>query len=190
MLKITANSAEAFNEIEAALNEFDEKEVFLRYFDTAVQSETDVEGTTIILRNNKKFKKDLNKKKYIISIPTTLTIDAFEHVKKFETRGGKRVPFYSVLVKGHLATSNVNIILILVGFNSDEIRVMSYDEILPEEDFNENTGNNCGGLKPVTNHDMYCMYHQPRPLGGLDPNCHDKMNYDENDFVLDTTVAN
>jgi len=128
MLNITASSSEDFSAIEAALFEFDENEVFLKYFDVAVQSEADVEGITVILRNNKKFKKDLNKKKYIVSIPTTLTIDAFEFLKKYETKGNKRVPFYSVIIKGHLYQSDVKLILILCGFNDDNIRILSADE--------------------------------------------------------------
>ena len=56
MLTITARDAESFSAIESALLEFDEQEVFLRYFDVAVQSEADVEGVTVILRNSRKFK--------------------------------------------------------------------------------------------------------------------------------------
>lgn len=180
MLKITAVNAESFNEIKNALDEFDEQEIFLKYFDTAVQSEADVENVTVILRNNKKFKKDLNKKKYIVNIPTTLTIDAFEIVKKYETKGGKRVPFYSVLIKGHLAVSEVSIILILVGFNDDAIRILSFDDYSSEEISSEDEST---AIHTLTNRDMYNFYNQPEPLSGV-PNCDDS----EEDFIIDTLV--
>lgn len=187
MLKITAKSAEAFNEIEKTLNEFDSNEVFLRYFETAVQSEADAEGITVILKNTKKFKKDLNKKKYIISIPTSLTIDAFEFVKNYFTKGGKRVPFYSVLVKGHLANSEVNIILILTGFNDDAIRILSHDEELAE-------GDSLDSLSPIGGYNVCCINHHSMPLCGIEPHSshqhhyHDSLICDEEDFILDTLM--
>jgi len=190
MLKITARTAEAFNEIESALLEFDEHEVFLKYFDMAVQSEADVEGITVILRNTKKFKKDLNKRKYVISIPTTLVIDAFEMVKKYETKGGKRVPFYSVLVKGHLAQSGVNIILILVGFNDDAIRILSHDDFSGYDEDNEDGADE--NSNALNNRDVYNMCRPPMPLGGMECQCRppfDRIDCcDEEDFVLDTLL--
>jgi len=183
MLTITARDAESFSAIESALLEFDEQGVFLRYFDTAVQSEVDIEGVTVILRNSKKFKKDLNKKKYVISIPTTMTIDAFENIKKYETRSGKRVPFYSVLVKGHLTVSEVNFILILTGFNDDAIRVLSNDEFTDcteGEDGAEGDSNSS-----LTNKQYYMMCNPPAPI------CHCQMssvNCDEESFIVDTLI--
>jgi len=198
MLAITARDADSFNAIEAALNEFDENGVFLQYFDTAVQFEGDVEGTTVILRNCRKFRKDLNKKKYIVSIPTSLTIDAFEYIKKYETKCSKRVPFYNVVVKGHLTQSEVNFILILVGFNDDSIRILSNDEELPEAGADgmlggEGTDKNCVAKCPMTNKQMYRMYHPPAPLGHM-PHEHDYhcpmplMNCDEESFIVDTLI--
>jgi len=165
MLKITARDAESFSAIESALSEFDTQGVFLRYFNVAVQSEADVEGVTVILRNSRKFRKDLNKKKYIISIPTTMTIDGFETIKKYETRSGKRVPFYSVLIKGHLAVSEVNFILILSGFNDDAIRVLSHDETLPEN-----------GSEDDSEISTECKCHM------------NQMNCEEESFVTDTLI--
>jgi len=205
MLNITARDAESFTAIEAALNEFDENGVFLQYFDTAVQSEADVESITVILRNSRKFRKDLNKKKYVISIPTSLTIEAFEYIKKYQTKSGKRVPFYSVLVKGHLAQSEVNVILILSGFNDDAIRILSNDEELPEGSDGiggEGVDKNCDAkcpMMPTSNRQMYRMFHPPAPLdpmhhhGPMLPE-HDHhcpmplMNCDEESFIVDTLI--
>ena len=186
MLKITARDSESFSAIESALLEFDENEVFLRYFDAAVQSEADEEGVTVILRNCKKFKKDLNKKKYIVSIPTTMTIDGFEFIKKYEGKCNKRVPFYSVLVKGHLASSEVNFILILSGFNDDAIRILSNDEELPEGDAFDCVDNkpaNCPMFPDVK-----------KPMHVMHDGCHDHhhicpmpiMNCEEESFIVDT----
>jgi len=193
MLNITAKDAESFNAIESALTEFDESGIFLNYFDTAVQSEADIEGVTVILRNSRKFRKDLNKKKYIISIPTTLKIEAFEYIKKYETKYSKRVPFYSVLVKGHLTTSEVNIILILTGFNDDSIRILSSDEELAENTSeNENlegTDKNCVAKCPMTNKQLYMMCNHPIIHHEYTHNCPMPfMNCEEESFIVDTLI--
>jgi len=197
MLTITARDAESFSLIEAALHEFDEQEVFLRYFDVAVQSEADVEGVTVILRNSRKFKKDLNKRKYIISIPTTMTIEGFEYIKKYETKSCKRVPFYSVLVKGRLNISEVNFILILSGFNDDAIRILSSDEevLSGSEGTGEdgtttsstNSANSCGAKCPMmSNRQFYNMCHPTEHVHDCCPM--PLMNCDEESFINDTLI--
>lgn len=123
MIKITANSSESFKTIQNALNELDPTNEFLSFFKIAEQSEKDVNGITVILKNSKKFIKDLNKNKYVIYIPDALEIDSYELLPTFETVGRGRTMFYNFVMKCHMKTNNINFVIILAGFNSPSIRV-------------------------------------------------------------------
>jgi hypothetical protein len=130
-MKITAKSAEDFKVIESALKELDPEEEFLSHFKSAEQSDKDNSGITVILRNNKRFIKNLNKNKYIVVIPDGLEIDSFEYVTAYEGKARNRVPVSNVVMKCHMDTNEVNFVVVLSGFNTSAIRVIKALQTAP-----------------------------------------------------------
>lgn len=139
MIKITSVDSDSFSIIKNALDILDPSGEFLNYFKVAEQSDKDKDGVTVILRNSKKFSKDLNKRKYVVLVPETLKIDSFEFVKTFEGPGRARHPEYNVVIKATVEGSEVNFVIILSGFVSDSIRIVKNPDVLdvPSDDNEE-----------------------------------------------------
>lgn len=152
MIKISAIDSESFTTIKNALAELDPTGDFLSYFKVAEQTDKDKTGITVILKNSKKFVKDLNRNKFVVVVPQSLIIDSYEFVNTFETVGRGRQPMANIVMKAHIANSTVNFVIILSGFNSPAIRVVRNDLtqsiITPSED--EEVTNNIDESSAVT----------------------------------------
>jgi hypothetical protein len=140
-----ANDTDSFNTIKTIIStlESDAPE-FMKYFSVAEQSDKDHEGTTVILKNYKKFRKDLNRNKYVVCFPSTLSINSFDIVKYFEGEGPRtRRPEYAVIIKANIVSSDINFIFVLGGFNDTNIRILKSDEntddVEDTEDINAST---------------------------------------------------
>jgi hypothetical protein len=147
MLKITSTDSDNFEIISNAITALNASECFLSYFDKAEQSDKDTSGITVLIRNVKKFKKDLNKRKYIINIPEKLVIDSIEYLTSRHAPAACRKLTYTVIIKGHVDEdeSGVNFIFILGGFNDSNIRIVKEDDIT----FNDSKCN-CGNTVSKT----------------------------------------
>lgn len=139
MIKITALTAEAFTTISELANRLDSEEVLLSYFDEIEQLDKtelevppaeDSDDITIILKNRRKFKKDLNKRKYIIPLPTVFKMEGFEVVQIYQQQDIKRIGNYTILIRGKVdGYDNVHVIFILMGFNDSAIKIISSDDL-------------------------------------------------------------
>jgi len=131
MLKITSLDSDTFEMINNAISLLNPSDNFLSYFDKVEQYEKDKTGITVIIRNIKKFKKDLNKRKYIISIPEKLIIDSVEYLASRHAPQGCRRLSYTAIINGHVEEdeNNVNFIFILGGFNDSNIRLIKEETL-------------------------------------------------------------
>ena len=128
MLKIMSSDADSFKLIQDALDELvacDPK--FMSFFDVAeeVPSERG-DVISVVLKNRIKFKSDLNRgRKYMILLPSILTIDSFEFVKTFDRdpRPPRR-PITNLLIQTHIEGNNIEFLFLINGFNNDNIRVI------------------------------------------------------------------
>jgi hypothetical protein len=149
MIKITSSSSENFTIIENSLAKLDPNNIFLSYFDSAEEiTSSSSADVTVVLKNSVKFTKDLNIRKYVVTLPHTLTVDSFEYVTGFEntkdvgyphlvpgmpaeirTNKPSRKATYSVVVKCHMTEDpTVDYVFVLVGFNDSAIRIMKDDD--------------------------------------------------------------
>lgn len=139
-IKITALTSESFTTISNLCETLDPTEIFLSYFDDVEElDESELENPpvnpspgefTIIFKNKRSFKKDANKRKYIIPIPTVFKVESFEIVQIYGQREIERVGSYSVLVKGKVdGFDSVTVIFVLLGFNDSNIRINSSDDL-------------------------------------------------------------
>ena len=133
MIKITSNNSEDFTLIKSALTTLESStSTFLDYFAVAEQVDSVNENLTVILRNNRPFKLDLNRQKYLVAIPSAFIIDSFEFVKTLDRRAmkvGAKKYFTNVLVKCHMEGHAINFLLVLSGFTSDAIRIIKDDSV-------------------------------------------------------------
>lgn len=123
MTKIAALNADDFELIQTALNEADPEGDFLQFFDKVEQ----VEGKktlTVLMKNRIKFVKDLNKNKYVVSLPDDFIIDGFEIVDSYEFVGRHRIPFANTVIKAHMEGYEIVFIIVLQGFASHSVRII------------------------------------------------------------------
>lgn len=127
-MKILSSDTDKFTKIKECLREIADSEL-MTYIGIAAEAEgSDPNKINVVLRNNVKFKKDLNKNKYIIPIPTKLNIESFEIVKSMEMDCRVRRPMYAVVIKSNIASSpDINLILVFAGFNEENIRIIKED---------------------------------------------------------------
>ena len=124
MLKITALNVEDFELIKKALEEADPTSDFLQFFDKVEQIEHKDDKKVVLLKNKFKFVKDLNKNKYIVSLPDKFVIDGFECVDDFEFVGRHRVPFVNTVICTHIEGYDIKFVIVLTGFASHNVKVI------------------------------------------------------------------
>jgi hypothetical protein len=133
-MDITAKSKEEYAAIENVLTAVDASGKMFSSFKSAFKDENVVDKTVVVLESNEKPSKDLNNQRYVINIPSTLTIQNIETSKYFDKAVNPspcqpRVPNYAVKIVCSPTVDNSVVVLTYAGFNDPCIFVNVYQSV-------------------------------------------------------------